>query len=1014
MTESRYHAFISYRSTARRAAKRLKHDLYAIAKRHAAGTGFAVYLDTSDLRPGPLSEEILTAVAQSRCLIVLLDRTTVESSWVAQEISHWLDSGGSPERLFLVRLDPELNLDWDPARGTFREPDALPAPLRELFEVEQKWIELADRSLFRGHEGLAALCAALMDVDANEYLLEEATYQRGRTRTITAVAVVMTLLFGAAAIGAIAAVNNQREAERNAEQARAQADASEALLAAEDSPTLAIERALRAARRDDGPTVRSAMLAVSQAARRLQRALVYPEAETGHPATGTSFSADGARLVAWGAGRERDTSALRVWEVDTGRVAATVTTDVTDLRDITFLGSNHLAACSAAGPVLIELAAAKTTRLGPPGRTACEVHSFADGVILLNGGGTAYLVDVRGTTVTFDGVDSVAAHPKARAAVVAGPAGVAVVAGGKRLPLTASAAWSARFADGHGGFLVASGAREWGVVTLQGGVPSLRTWTVPADAADVAPLLKSNRLTGDLAWITADGTIGWTRDDRRTKVEDPDGYPRSIPLPTRLEPLASENFVALHDDDAAVVRSPGELPPNAEEAWTQVAVKDWIVAHDGGPPEPIAARCAERSEVMIHTDVPENGSLLIDGNARTDRIDGRGEFTGRIDGQCDAVAIGRSLSAIPQLGDEPVVLRGTLVADTVAVAPVGDRVALLKPGFAIEILSTLTADSLPKPWDVTTEQGGAVTALGERQVFPRSEELVIAGATGVVDRVPLPASAELLAARPDGTGAALAEYGSKRAWLVDGRTVLPSDACTDKSVSYLPGPDFATSRADAEAQIPVARVDDSQYLDCRDGRTVSSGPRPEILSYEIGAGTGRIVARAGNRTTVTTWPRDGGSGVTTMDGPPLLDERSATSFDEAGRLALTYTPGARDVTLYRRDTDGWTRRLNLATRLPRIAAAQTVDGGTLVLAVSTTGGFELFDAETGRLLAADLGLSLGQAEVEQISSRRAGDMLSVSLRHKGSTRMEGTIRIPVGVPALKRQLCSLHPAADCP
>ncbi|RKT88764.1 TIR domain-containing protein [Saccharopolyspora antimicrobica] len=1025
MTGQRYHAFISYHSPARREAKRLKHVLHAIAKRHDAGADFAVYLDTSDLRPGSLGGEIRSALAQSRCLIVLLDRTTVRSSWVAQEIELWLAGGGSPQRLFLVRLDPELNLAWDADRGTFADAEALPAPLREVFPDEQKWIDLTGPAQRRDHEALAGLCAALMDIDANEYLLEEARYQRGRRRTITAVAVVMVLLFAVAAVGAVAAVSGQRMAVRKAELAEAQADASEALLTAQSSPTLAIQRALAAANRSDSSTVRSAMLAVSESARRLVRALVYPESETGHPASGAVFSDDNTMLAAWGADRVPGTSALRVWELTTGRLVASITADAAELRDVVFVG-NRLVGCSAAGPVMAEIGEAKTARLSSG--ASCEVHPFAEGVILLDKPqGVAHFVGSSGEPVVFEGVDNVAAHPSARAAAVSGPAGVTAVAGGRRLPVSAPPGWSVRFADGQGGFLLGGGGAEWGVLTLPGGVPAVRTLTVPADAVDVAPLLDGfNRMTGVLAWITADGTIGWTQDDRRTRIADTHGENIGrTPYRTRLEPLAGGHFVAVLGVTATVVRPPGpgrpvfSSPlPDAEVAWSGKELPGEIGRSPAADFDPVIARCRDRTAVMLDADFPGEAQVVGSG-AEPWPVDGHGLFSPA----CDAFAVGRSLSVLPDLGHEPMTLRETLVTDQVVPGPAvpstgTTRVALLTPGFAIEVLSTESDDALLKPWDVSGEQRGAVTALGEREVFARNEDLLIVGGSGGTTRVPLPEITDLLAAKPDGTGAAVRDVSPGTAqpvWLVDGSAVVPSAACAGRDVTYLPGPAFTSSRADAEAQLPVARTDDGQFIDCRDGQAVTRAPEQEILSYDIGAGTGRIVARSGDRITLTTWSRDTGTNTTTVDGPGLPASQATTSFDESGQLAVNYVPGVRSLSLHQRAGERWNRTLLLATRLPRLVAAQPVDGGTLVLAVGAGGEFELFDAETGRLVASDFNpfRDAGADDVERVAARRVGDALIVSLYRAGRTESNSTIQIPVSVQALRQQLCSIHSAPEC-
>jgi TIR domain len=1009
MTAPSYSAFISYKSSSRRAAERLKRDLYAIAKRHPGHPDFRIFLDASDLRPGPLSDEIRAAVERSRCLVVLLDTTTVESAWVAQEITHWLEHGGTPDRLFLVRADPALDLDWDEDASAFHAPLGIPAPLRTLFDVEQKWIDYSARPLLRSTAGLAGLCAKLMDAEASEYLLEEATFQRRRARIITVVAIVMTLLTAAATISAVTAVRNQRTAERNAAQARAQADASEALLAAPDSPTLAIERALRAAKVSDTPTVRSAMLAVSQAARRLKRALVYPQ-----PVSAARFTQDGATLLAWGAGRDPGTSTVLAWTIASGALEVNVTVDATELRDVTIIGDDHLAACSASGPVLVDVAASRTSKLGG-GR--CEVHEYAAGVVLL-GEGTAYAVDRAGAVTTIDGVDSVATRPQSPAAALAGRAGVMVVTSGPPLPVSAAPGSTMAYADTQGGFVARTGASEWGVVTVQDGVPAMQALTVPATAVAVAPVLDLGRVTGELAWMDDDGTIGWTVDDRRTKLANRMGEPAWAPYQTSLEPLPYRDFVAVYRNTATVVRPPSDsvpidaplntLPPNWRTDWTQVVVNERLGVPGSGGTDPIVASCDTAGGVLLRTDLPENGELLVDGDAEGHRLNGDGQFTAG----CTVIDAGRSLSAMGR--DGPVVLRATLVADSVAVSPMGNQVAIVKAGFPIEVLSTVKADSLPRPWDVAVGQRGEVTALGERELLTNGRELVIAGSSGVVDRVPIPPSARVAAAKPDGTGAALVDAQRGRVLLADGRSVTEAArACWGKNLTYLPRPGFDHSYAAAEAQVPAARVDGATFIDCRTGRELSPGA--EILSYEIGQRFGRIVARSQGRMTVTTWTRANHVDPRTWEGPPLPPDRGAASFDPAAQAAVVYAAGSRDLTVYRRDGDAWTSALNLVTGLPEVVAAELVDAGSLVLAVSRNGGFELFDAATGRLVASDpvLAITSTSVVVDRISARTAGDRLSVELRQADSSAAGVTIQIPIGIPAIKRQLCALYPAQEC-
>ncbi|HEX2300262.1 MAG TPA: TIR domain-containing protein, partial [Pseudonocardiaceae bacterium] len=549
---------------------RLGRDLYAIAKRHPGGSELAIFLDTAALRPGRLDERIFAEVRRSRYLIVLCGPGTATSEWVSDEISHWLATVGAPERLFLIRTDNSVDLTWDKETQRFHRPEDVPKPLRHLFEAEQKWIDYTGRALVRQTAGLTGMCAELMSAEVKDFLQEETDFQRRRTRIVSAVATVTALLLVAAIISGITAVRNAQEARDNAARAAAQADAAEALLAA-NSPTVAIERALRATAQSDSPTVRSAMLAVSQATARLKRALVFPEGRTGHPVAGAGFSATGAKLLAWGADATPGTSLVRMWDLATGVVEADVRTPVPALRDVRRVDDRRLAACGAAGPVVIDIVGGRVTRLDDgwregPGRT-CQVYEYADGVVVLGtstaGGGSALSADRGGAVTRIAGVDTVAAHPSARSALAAGPAGAVLVTPGRQVQVSPVPA-AATFADSHGTFLLTTGPRDWAFVTRDGAEPVMRTVTLPEITADVAPLLDIGLMTGELAWITADGTLGWTGDDHRTQLTDSQGQPAWTPYAPTLEPLGTQDFVAVYRNTATLVRPPtGEYPSDA-------------------------------------------------------------------------------------------------------------------------------------------------------------------------------------------------------------------------------------------------------------------------------------------------------------------------------------------------------------------------------------------------------------------------------------------------------------------
>lgn len=479
------------------------------------------------------------------------------------------------------------------------------------------------------------------------------------------------------------------------------------------------------------------------------------------------------------------------------------------------------------------------------------------------------------------------------------------------------------------------------------------------------------------------------------------------PYATTLEPLGSQDFVAVYRNTAAVVRPPtGDAPsdapsdtPRPTTDWTQAVVDTGLGAAKHPGDDPVVARCVDSAAVLLTATVPEDGSVLVDGAGAKRSLTSRGQFTAA----CDAVDAGTSLSVVPRLGGpEPIELRSTLVADSVEVSPVGDQVAVVKSGFPIEVLSTLPTADLPRPWDATMNyEGGVMAALGERELFRDlgSGRLVIADGSGVIERISVPEYSSIAAARPDGTGAAVIEPATKQVTLVDGSQAVPAHAaCASETITYVPGPDFQRSVAAAEAQIPALRSD-SSVVDCRTGRTVPFNPATEIVAYDVGTTTGRIVATTDGRLTVTTWSRGNPSSLRTFEGPPLPSDGGTATFDPTARLALTYSVGDRRLTLYRHTEDGWTTTLGLATGLPQVVAAQVVDAGTLVIAVSAKGGFELFDVATGRLVASDPSLATtpGDDDVSSIFTRRAGDDLFVAL-HTNAPTSAATIRIPVASP----------------
>jgi hypothetical protein len=1033
-----YSAFISYKAgRSRWRALRLLRGLRAVARRHPNHPDFNVFLDRTSLRTGPLERGILTALRRSRSLVVLLDRDTPRSQWVSDEIDYWLGSAGSVDRIHLVRADRKLDLSWDDAKADFAKADHLPAPLRELFGAEQTWVEFTGLGIRSREAEVARLCAGLMDADPREFFSEEVAFQRRRRSRLVAIIVVMAMLAVAATGAAVLALRSRNQAEQNRIAAVAQADAAEAILASADSPTLAIQRAIQASRRSSSPTVRSAMLAVSQEARRLRRALTYPEDVTGHPPSAAAFDRDGKALLAWGPAKS--SSFLQIWAVPGGDVQFSGAVDVAGLEQIVRASPDTAVGCSDRGPVKIGLAGGKAVtslldpRWGAVGERDCAVAGFGGGVIVLaplsgddRRRSAAYYVDRRGRVSTINGVDSMASYPSSRQAMLAGPSGIVLLSPEGIEKVASVGVEKATFADAYGRFLVRIKPTVWAVVEARADRSSLRRVAVPARAVDVAPVLDIGRMTGQLAWIEANGTIGWSKDASTTRVTNSQGESAWRPYRTTLVPLASEDFVAVFGNTATVVRPPGsgvaDAPP---DEWPGRGFGNWsqkTVGHRLGAPgrpgeRPVVAQCPAHESVLVATDLPEGGSLLVDGAATAEEFGSHGQFSTN----CDAVDAGASLSAVPYLNSERIPIRANLVADSVAVSPSGSQLAVVRAGLPIEVLSTAAADELPRPWEITsTYRKSAVAAFGEHELFVEETQLIITDRNGGVQRVAVPDRGDLVAARPDGEGGVWQSWDStplrRFVGLRPGTDVAP--ACSRGTIQYVPEPGFQGSREAAEAQVPVVELPDGSRVDCRTGAAARLAASTAILSYDVGRERGRIVSRSDGRVVITSWRR-GGERVESMPGPPAGD--AELSLDDSGRVALTYAAGRPELVVHRREGGAWRRTLTVVSGIGDPAAAGLVDDGTLIAAVAPTGGLELYDAASGRRLIHDPHLTIGGLEkVTGFSAARVGDDLFLHLQYLQTTSETASsetgsavIQIPVGIGALTRQLCDLYAASGC-
>jgi hypothetical protein len=137
-------------------------------------------------------------------------------------------------------------------------------------------------------------------------------------------------------------------------------------------------------------------------------------------------------------------------------------------------------------------------------------------------------------------------------------------------------------------------------------------------------------------------------------------------------------------------------------------------------------------------------------------------------------------------------------------------------------------------------------------------------------------------------------------------------------------------------------------------------------------------------------------------------------LDDSSQAALTHAIGSPELIIHRRQGGAWRRTLTVTTGIGDLAGVGLVDNGTLIIAVTAKGGFELYDAESDRRLVHDPSLTInGVKNVTGFSAVRVGDELFVYLQADHAVTASGVIDIPVRVGALKHQLCDLYAAAGC-
>ena len=263
MTENGFKAFISYNHASdREFAPTLRHNLMTINKPWFRRRAMRVFLDEATMPASPgLWSEVQRALDESEYFILLASPKAAQSTWIAREVTYWLQTKSVDNLLIVVTNGTAV---WDPTTGDFNWPasTALPDVLRTKFAEEPLLVDLRwDRTsqdsdasrAAKAHRGAARLAARLHNLPLDELLgadIQQHRKTRRWVRTTLGVFAVLTVLAVVASVAAIvqrdAAVEGTAEAQRQQRLATARQLLAQAEAGLDRDPRTALRLALAA------------------------------------------------------------------------------------------------------------------------------------------------------------------------------------------------------------------------------------------------------------------------------------------------------------------------------------------------------------------------------------------------------------------------------------------------------------------------------------------------------------------------------------------------------------------------------------------------------------------------------------------------------------------------------------------------------------------------------------------------------------------------------------------------
>lgn len=980
-----YDLFISYRSAKSGAhAVAVRDALYALDKRHPGSRSIRIFLDRISLRTGGLDAHIANGLRKSRHLVVLIDETTVRSPWVDKEVRDWLDAGGAPDRLFLMRTSSATDLSWNGDTGRFARPDSLPEALRDAFVSEQKYIDFVVPPRRVNEVDLIGLYASVMAADPEAMGEDERRHlqkQRRRNRIFTTI--LAALLAGSLIAGTLA-VSNFLRADESARQARADALGAEGLLTLPVAPDRAIDQAVEASRLGSGTSIRSALLATASDTRRLQGTFSLSRDGGAASLAGVSLSPEARTLTAWGP----DTgggSIVVTWETTNRDVMQRFSVPEETITSLIEVPGVAYLACTPERALKVDWHTYETVVLHPA-HAGCTAEAYL-------GGGVAEIIEADashrlvGVTIDGRGIDhsgSLVPGPRETTwrLVTRGRLIIAVLTPKGVVDLDAQAQGSLASADSD--TFMTKGQRGYRMFSVSGTKLSQTAPTLPADVTAVAGW-RDYRNRHRVIWATASGTMGWTGGPETLTVGGGRVQSGQLPFLTRYEgDYQSDNALLIVGARVSKVTM-------ADDRLTEVPLGTRSSSTTGAS-KLGASTCGGRNSVIL-----DEAAYVT-----ADALDRKITAAGRL---IESPAVLRNCHAVE--AGPPIRIDGNLVAESAFanlnltdIGPQGE-LALAREDGSISYFSGLDNDMVP--WSITPSLGSILAPDGAT-ILRDGEPPTLESATGITEVV---AGGAWTRPSPDGRGGILVDDNERR-WLAIAGEIpqMLAPDCTQES--FEPGADFMSNLDEARTPRLVGSTD-GRRVNCLTGDPVPTGPT--ILAYVASGGLSYVVSREAGTVRLTTW-RAGDTTPTTRDLPGTHSTTTFTAVGATGDRVIISGGDSPELLEFRWDGTEFRAGQRFAMSVGPPATLAYSPDESLLIAVTADRRFDVFDTFTGRLLASHTQAVESGAYTGLVVLERDGFLLAF-LYDTSDTRSGTLIRIPVGIPQLKDLLCRVHRAPSC-